>query len=155
LDTIGGGNLVYGRDYDLVAELAKCSRQHLSPFPFGLRIRLAALLDKSHPFMQDLPDEAAQTMGDGPDGGLIAQPRQQTPEHGLKMTAFLRDGSVRSLVQHPPQIFIAFRHLGAFRAKTGTLEGTHDTAYWSGLCKLGVAVIPLQNPRGLITFLSR
>jgi len=47
-------------------------------------------------------------MSDGPDGGLIAQPGQQTPEHDLKMTTFLLDGSVCRLVQHPAQIFIAF-----------------------------------------------
>jgi len=58
--------------------------------------------------MQDLPDHAAEPMSDGPEGGLIAQPRQQTPEHGLKIAAFLRDGSVRRLIQHSAQIFIAF-----------------------------------------------
>ena len=47
-------------------------------------------------------------MGDGPDGRPIAQPRQQTPEHDLKVAAFLRDGSVRRLIQHSAQIFIAF-----------------------------------------------
>ena len=58
--------------------------------------------------MQDLPHHAAEPMGDGPDGGLIAQARQQAPEHHLKVTAFPLDRSVRRLVQHPPQIFIAF-----------------------------------------------
>src|ERR1700746_1862194 len=47
-------------------------------------------------------------MGDGPDGGLIAQARQQAPEHHLKVTAFPLDRSVRRLIQHTPQIFIAF-----------------------------------------------
>jgi hypothetical protein len=46
-------------------------------------------------------------MGDAPDGGLIAQARQQAPKHHLKVTAFPLDRSVRRLVQHP-QIFIAF-----------------------------------------------
>jgi hypothetical protein len=31
---------------------------------------------------------ATEPMGDCPDGGLIAQPRQQTPEHRLKMGCF-------------------------------------------------------------------
>jgi len=30
------------------------------------------LLDKSHAFMQDLPNDATEPMGNGPDGGLIA-----------------------------------------------------------------------------------
>jgi hypothetical protein len=33
----------------------------------------AALLDISHPFMQDLPNYATEPMGNGPDGGLIAE----------------------------------------------------------------------------------
>jgi hypothetical protein len=41
--------------------------------------------------MQDLPNHAAEPMSDGPDGGLIAQPRQQTPEHRLKVAAVLLD----------------------------------------------------------------
>src|ERR1700752_5197280 len=60
------------------------------------------------PLMQDLPHHTAEPMGDGPDGGLIAQARQQAAEHHLKVTAFPLDRSVRRLVQHPPQIFIAF-----------------------------------------------
>jgi len=46
-------------------------------------------------------------MSNGPDGGLIAQARQQTPKHDLKMTAFFRRGSVCCLVQHPAHVFVA------------------------------------------------
>jgi hypothetical protein len=46
----------------------------------------------------DLPNYAAESMGDGPDGGLIAQASQQAPEHQLKVAAFLFDGRVRRLV---------------------------------------------------------
>jgi hypothetical protein len=53
--------------------------------------------------MQDLPNYAAEPMSNGPNGRLIAQPRQQTPEHRLKVTAFLSRCSVRRLVQYPPQ----------------------------------------------------
>src|SRR5271165_56139 len=63
--------------------------------------------------MQDLPNDAAEPMGDCPDGTLVAQSRQQTPEHGLKVTAFLLHRSVRRLVQYPPQIFIPFRRATA------------------------------------------
>ena len=41
---------------DLVAELAKCSRQHLGTFLLFSRTHFMALLDKSHSFMQDLPN---------------------------------------------------------------------------------------------------
>ena len=108
LQPVCAGNRVYRCDCDLVAKLAKCSRQHLSAFLLSLGIRFAALLDKSHPLMQDLPNHTAEPMGNGPDGGLIAQPRQQTPEHRLKVTAVLLHRSVRRLVQYPPQISIPF-----------------------------------------------
>ena len=109
LDTPCGGNLVYGCNCDFVAELAQYPRQHSSPLLFGLRIRFATLLDKPHPVMQDLPDETAETMGNGPDGGLIAQAGQQTPEQRLKVTAFFADSGMRRLVQHPQQILVTFR----------------------------------------------
>src|SRR6266481_8949182 len=99
---------VCGCDCDLVAELAKRLRQPPGVSHLGLGIRFDAVLYKPHPLMQDLPHHAAESMGDGPDGGLITQARQQAPEHHLKVTAFPLDRSVRRLVQHPPQIFIAF-----------------------------------------------
>ena len=72
LDFVCSSKLVYGCDGDLVSKLAKCSCQHLSPFLFGSWISFAGSLDKSHPFMQDLPNYATEPMGNGPDGGLIA-----------------------------------------------------------------------------------
>ena len=36
--------------------------------------------------MQDLPNYATESMGNGPDGGLIAEAGQQTAEHNLKMS---------------------------------------------------------------------
>jgi hypothetical protein len=74
-------------DCNFVAQLAKRSRQHLSASHLGLGMRFAALLDKSHPLVQHLPNHAAEPMSDSPDGGLIAQPRQQTPEQRLKMSS--------------------------------------------------------------------
>src|SRR5882672_9893430 len=78
LHSVFGDSKVYGCDCDFVPEFAKRSRQHPGAFVLGLGIRFAALLDKSHPLMQDLPNHTAEPMGDGPDGRLIAQPRQQT-----------------------------------------------------------------------------
>jgi len=57
---------------DLVAELAKCSRQHLGTFLLFSRTHFMALLDKSHSFMQDLPNETTEPMYNRPDGRLIA-----------------------------------------------------------------------------------
>src|SRR5262245_32060480 len=103
-----GAKLVYGGDGDLIAELTKGSGQHLGALFRFSRTYFVALLDESHPFMQDLPNDATESMGHGPDGGLIAEARHQTPEHNLKMTAFLGDRSVRGLVQHSTQVFMPF-----------------------------------------------
>src|SRR5262245_10316847 len=67
-----GGKLVYGGDGDLIAELRKGSREHLGALFLFPRTHFPALLDKSHAFMQDLPNDATEPMGNGPDGGLIA-----------------------------------------------------------------------------------
>src|SRR5215510_6858353 len=104
-----GSKLADGGDGGLIAELTKGSRQHLGALLLFPRTHFVALLDESHSFMQDLPNNATEPMGDGPDGGLIAEAGQQTAEHDLKVTAFLGDRSVRSLVQHSTQVFIAFR----------------------------------------------
>ena len=64
--------MVYGCNGDLIAELTKGSRQHLGTVLLFPRTYFVALLDEAHPFMQDLPSYAAEPVGNGPDGGLIA-----------------------------------------------------------------------------------
>jgi hypothetical protein len=48
--------LVYWGDGYLIAKLAKCSRQHLGAFLLFSGTDFGALLDKSHSFMEDLPN---------------------------------------------------------------------------------------------------
>ena len=55
LDNRLSRKLVYGGDGDLVAELAEGSRQHLGTFLLFSGTHFAAVLDKSHSLMQDLP----------------------------------------------------------------------------------------------------
>ena len=76
-------------DCDLVAELAKRSREHPGALLLGLGMRFAALIDKSHPLMQDLPNQAAEPMDDGPDGGLIASRGSRRRNTAVKVTAVL------------------------------------------------------------------
>jgi hypothetical protein len=54
-----GGSWVHGCDCDVVPELAKGSRQHPGALLVSLGIRFGALLDESNPFVQDLPNHAA------------------------------------------------------------------------------------------------
>ena len=64
---------------DVVTELAK-GRAKLRARCFrSLGSHSDTLFDESNSLMQDLPNYAAEPMGDGPNGRLIAQPRQQTP----------------------------------------------------------------------------
>jgi hypothetical protein len=65
------------------------------------------LFDESNPLMQDFPNYAAEPMGDGPNGRLVAQSRQQPAEYCLEVTAFLPGRSVGRLLQYPPQIFVS------------------------------------------------
>src|SRR5271166_6825163 len=74
-----------GRDLNFIAELAELSNQDPGALLARLGIACGAVLDIAHPLMQDLPHQAAQSMGNGPEGLLVAQPWQQTPEHYLKM----------------------------------------------------------------------
>ena len=62
--------MVYGGDGDLIAKLTKCSGQHLGTLFLFPGTHLLALLDKSDPFMQDLPDYATDPMGNGPEADL-------------------------------------------------------------------------------------
>ena len=72
LDNRFGGKLVYGSDGYLVTKLAKCSRQHLGTFLLFSGMDFGAVLDEADAFMQDLPNDTTEPMGNGPDGGLIA-----------------------------------------------------------------------------------
>src|SRR5271157_3425461 len=107
-----GCRWAYRCNCDVVTKLTECSRQNLGALLSDLGVGFGALLDESNSFMQacmqDLPNHAAQPVGDCPDGGFVAQPRQQTPEHRLKMAALLSRRRVGRLVQYPPQIFISF-----------------------------------------------
>ena len=88
---------IYGSDPDVVTELAKCSCQRPRAVLAQSRIGFYTLFDEANSLMQDLPDDAAEPIGDGPNGRLIAQSRQQTPEHRLEITAFLPGRSVGRL----------------------------------------------------------
>ena len=59
--------MVYGGDGDLIAELTKSSRQHLGALLLFPRTYFVALLDISHPFVQDLPNDATEAMGNRPE----------------------------------------------------------------------------------------
>src|SRR5262249_4897143 len=70
-----GCRWIHESDGNVVTELAKGSRQHPGALLLSLGIRFVTSLDESDPVMQDVPKHAAESMCNGPDGGLIAQPR--------------------------------------------------------------------------------
>jgi len=63
------------------------SKIHLGAFLFGQGIRFVALLDESNPFVQDLPDHAAKSMGEGAHFVLLSE---RTDGH-LPALANIRD----------------------------------------------------------------
>jgi hypothetical protein len=68
------------------------------PLQFGIAFH--TFFDES----QDLPNYAAEPMGDGPNGRLVAQSGQKPAEYRLEVTAFLPGRSVGRVIQYPPQI---------------------------------------------------
>jgi hypothetical protein len=72
-----------------------------------LGIAFHTLFDESNALMQDLPNYAAEPMGDGPNGRLVVQSRQQPAEYRLEVTAILPRCSMGRLIQYPPQIFVS------------------------------------------------
>src|SRR5215470_17974595 len=97
-----------GSDLDVVTELAKGSCQPPGAMLLQFGIAFHTLFDESNPLMQDLPNYAAEPVGDGPNGRLVAQSRQQPAEYRLEVTAFLSGRSVGRLIQYPPQILVSF-----------------------------------------------
>jgi hypothetical protein len=51
------------------------------------------------PVVENLPNQASQLVGDGPDGGLIAKLGDPSPEHDLKMGALLFDRGLGGLCE--------------------------------------------------------
>ena len=72
-------------DVQVVSELSELSCQISSPVHEGLRLRTNAVFDVIDALVQHLPDHPAEAMSDGPYGGLIAEPGQQSTEDGLEM----------------------------------------------------------------------
>src|SRR6266851_6035215 len=76
-------------------------------------------------------------MCDGPDSGLIAQTRQQTPKHCLEVGALAPGSSMSGLVEHAAHVFVAFRRAAAvvlFNAFVLSGTGPHPG---SKLCRGG------------------
>jgi hypothetical protein len=74
---------IYGSDLDVVSELAEGSCQTPGAMLLQLGIAFHTLFDESNSLMQDLPNHAAEPMGDGPNGRLVPQSRQQPAEYRL------------------------------------------------------------------------
>lgn len=90
-----------------------------------LWLRRDALLDVAHAFVKDLRDQAAEPMGDSPDGGLIAESWQQTPEDRLEMGSLAPGCGMSDLVEYSPHVLVALcRATGAVLFSALFLSGT-------------------------------
>ena len=91
------------------------------------------LFDEANSLMQDLPDDAAEPIGDGPNGRLIAQSRQQTPEHRLEITAFLPGRSVGRLFSTRRRYLFPFaERLLWFSSALSFFSGSHPRGQLRG-----------------------
>ena len=97
------------------------------------------MLDVTDSFVEDLPDEATESMGDGPDCRLIPQSGQQTPENRLKMGALAPGCGVGNLTEYSPHVLVAFRGAAAavlpsalFFPGTGSNPGSKFRRRWKG-----------------------
>src|SRR5450759_5615573 len=53
----------------------------------------------AHPLVQNQPEQSAESMGDGPDGLLVSQTRQQPAERQLEYAPFGLDRRLSRLIQ--------------------------------------------------------
>src|SRR5674476_1067924 len=67
------------------------------------------------PLMEDHPQHSAESMGDGPDGLLVPQTRQQPAEGQLEYAPFDLYRRLGCLIQQPPHVAIALRRACAVR----------------------------------------
>ncbi len=124
-----------GIDGDLIAQSAKTARQSLGALAFGPGRGFAAGLHEAHSLMQNLPDQTAQAVGNGPDRALVAETRQQTTEHGLEMAAVFLDRGVGRLIENAAQVAVAFGGVAAmvlFRAFVLSGAGANPGAQLRG-----------------------
>src|SRR5271167_2484495 len=84
---------------DGITELSQSLSQFLSTAFSGLRSRFIALFDVADAVMKNLPGEFPQPMGHQPDGPFVPEPRQETAEERLKMTALLLHRGLSGLRQ--------------------------------------------------------
>jgi hypothetical protein len=74
--------------------------------------------------VEDLPDDSAKFVGNGPDGSVVAQLGHPSTKRDLEMRALRFDGRLGCLGQYVTEESIAFRRAGAM-----ILFGSHLTAW--------------------------
>ena len=88
------GSAVYA-----IAEFLEFPDHARSADPFGLGAHRWTPFLVANPVMQDHPKQLAKPMGDGPDGLLVSQPRQQAVKCHFKYAPFDLDRCLRCLIQ--------------------------------------------------------
>src|SRR5450759_444548 len=69
----------------------------------------------AHPLVQNQPEQSAESMGDGPDGLLVSQTRQQPAERQLEYAPFGLDRRLSRLIQQSPHMAVPLRRTRAMR----------------------------------------
>jgi hypothetical protein len=98
LENSPGGVACKRGELYVITQSPKLLYQPLAPPLQSDRTRRKAVFNISDALVQNLPNQPAEAVSDGPDRFVISQPGRQTPEDDLQMTALFLDSGVRKLV---------------------------------------------------------
>ena len=98
-----------------ITELLKFLDHASCAHAYGPGAYLQTPLLVAHPLMENQPKQPAKSMGDGPDGLLVSQARQQPAKGHSEYASFDLDRGMSSLIQKPPHLAVAFGRTRALR----------------------------------------
>src|ERR1017187_8804448 len=98
-----------------IAELVKFSDHPCCACAFGLGTDGRTPFLVAHPLVQNQPKQSAKPMGNGPDGLLVSQARQQPMKCHFEYASFDLYRRLSRLIQQPPHLTIPLRRARAVR----------------------------------------
>src|ERR1035437_2658261 len=101
--------------FHAIAELVEFPDHPRCACAFGLGTYRRTPLLVAHPLVQNQPKQSAKPMGNGPDGLLVSQARQQPVKCHFEYAPFDLYRRLSRLIQQPPHLTIPLRRARAVR----------------------------------------
>src|ERR1019366_5874067 len=101
--------------FHAIAELVELISYPRCAYAFGLGTYRRTPLLVAHPLVQNQPKQSAKPMGNGPDGLLVSQARQQPVKCQFKYAPFDLYRRLSRLIQKLPHVMIPLRRARAVR----------------------------------------